>query len=300
MTDIVRERRLLSQQGLVFIDRETWGARQRYISDRQVIEPAQGFFLHISVTIDHGDLPGEEFADMRTIERIGQERFGIGFPYNAAAADTGRLYEGQPLTRRGAHTVNNRGMPGYHEVGSTRSLNFHYRAIVLPQMVSDDVTDAQVHTCARWAAAQIRSGLAVRGAIWRGHRDVANKGCPGDAGYQRLPEIRKLTEYYVRNGLKPFEQEYEDMGSPLMLAHGTGRRIVIGGVVYPLHNATEYKAVVKAYTDKGIPVPSWPMGREQWDKMAQASPASNVALAELEADVEEIRADLADEEPTTE
>jgi len=203
VTDIARERLFLAQQGLNIIPRSTWST-QSYSSDRTVSEPVEGFFLHISVTIDHGDLTGSEHADMRTIERIGNERFGgIGFPYNAAVFDTGRLYEGQPLTRRGAHTVNDENQPGFRETGSGGSLNYWYRAIVLPQMVTDDVTDAQVHQIAKWAAAQIRAGYAKRTATWNGHRDVSAKSCPGDIGYRRLPEIRQLTEHYVRNGLNP-------------------------------------------------------------------------------------------------
>jgi hypothetical protein len=202
VTDIARERHFLVDQGLGIFSRETWGAVQDYTSARAVSEPVEGFFLHISVTLDHGDLTGDEHADMRTIERIGQERFGIGFPYNAAVFDTGRLYEGQPLTRRGAHTVNDEGQPGFRETGSNGSLNYWYRAICLPQMVTDDVTDAQVHQCARWAAAQIRAGYAKPLAEWWGHRDVSPKDCPGNVGYARLPEIRSLTRHYVANGLE--------------------------------------------------------------------------------------------------
>lgn len=207
MTDIARERKFLRDQGLVLLTRESWNAVQSYTSARDVFEPVEGFVLHISVTIDGGNTGLTEEDDMRDIERIGQERFGIGFPYNAAVFDTGRMYEGQPLTRRGAHTVDDKNI-GYKSTGSGRSMNFWWRAIVLPQMVTDDVTDAQVHGCAKWAAAQIRAGYAKRNAIWIGHRDVAWKSCPGDTGYARLPEIRRLTEHYVVNGLGDDEDMY--------------------------------------------------------------------------------------------
>lgn len=207
MTDIARERKFLRDQGLDFITREDWNAVQSYTSARDVFEPVEGFVLHISVTIDGGNTGLTEEDDMRDIERIGQERFSIGFPYNAAIFDTGRLYEGQPLTRRGAHTVDDKNI-GYKSTGSGRSMNFWWRAIVLPQMVTDDVTEAQVRQCARWAAAQIRAGYAKRDAIWIGHRDVAWKSCPGNTGYARLPDIRRLTEYYVVNGLDTQDGEF--------------------------------------------------------------------------------------------
>lgn len=234
MTDIGWERQFLRAQGLDIHYREEWSS-QSYTSDRTVYTPVEGFVLHISVTIDHGGLPGHEHGDMRVIERIGNERFGgIGFPYNAAIFDTGRLYEGQPLTRRGAHTVDDKNI-GYKSTGSSRSMNYWWRAIVLPQMVTDDVTDAQVDQCARWAAAQIRAGYAKRNAIWIGHRDVAWKACPGDTGYARLPEIRVRTEHYVVNGLKPtkppapLEDDMPviytcpaDVTKPFLLSDGSG------------------------------------------------------------------------------
>lgn len=199
MTDIARERSALAAQGLVITSREEWDAVQSYTSPRTVEEPARWFFLHISVTIDGGNTGLTEADDMRDIEAIGQQRFGIGFPYNAAVFDTGRLYEGQPLTRRGAHTVNDLEVPGFPL--PPLSLNTAGRALVLPQMVTDDVTDAQVDQAARWAAAQKRAGLARRDAPWYGHRDFAAKSCPGDAGYARLDDIRQLTEHYTVNGL---------------------------------------------------------------------------------------------------
>jgi hypothetical protein len=250
MTDIARERQLLKDQGLDIIYRETWGAVESYTSTREVHTPVQGFFLHISVTIDHGNLIGNEHADMRTIERIGEERFGIGFPYNAAIFDTGRLYEGQPLTRRGAHTVNDEDKPGFVE-----PLNEWYRAICLPQMVEDDVTDAQVHQIAKWAAAQIRAGYARREATWNGHRDVSTKSCPGDTGYARLPQIRQLTEHYVRNGLNPAptpppDEEEEDMKDIILRADGKSPAWIRGDKAILLVYAT---SINNLRDDGGVP-----------------------------------------------
>jgi hypothetical protein len=248
MTDIARERVDLASQGLVITSRESWDAVQSYASARTVEEPARWFFLHISVTIDGGNTGLTEADDMRDIERIGQERFGIGFPYNAAVFDTGRLYEGQPLTRRGAHTVNDKLVPGFPM--PPLSLNVAGRAIVLPQMVTDDVTDAQVDQCARWAAAQKRSGLARRDAPWYGHRDFAYKGCPGDAGYARLPEIRALTEHYTVHGLGGdwFDMatkqdlldalaEHDEQRSMIYNAVSRGKMPLAGTLTY-IHEAT--------------------------------------------------------------
>jgi hypothetical protein len=204
MTDIAGERRKLAEQGLRIIRREAWGARQNYTSDRACEVPARALFLHISVT----RLRADEHEGMREIEAIGQARFGIGCSYNAAAFPSGRLYEAQPLTRRGAHTVNNFERSTCPNHGGSLTApswnnNVNARALVLPQDVIDAVTDVQIDAAARWAAAQIRSGLVREGARWHGHRCVSAKLCPGDVGYARIRELQRLTDHYVATGLRP-------------------------------------------------------------------------------------------------
>jgi hypothetical protein len=210
VTDVALERRLLAEQGLDMRRREQYGAVQSYDSDRTCDRVASAFYLHIAVIDDPGDLLGTEDQVARNVERIGQTRFGSGWSYNAAAFNTGRLYEGQPLTRRGTHTVNTfrrRTCPthgGSLEAPDTSSgfnNNINSRALVLPQDVDDPVTDEQIDAAARWAAAQIRSGLAKPTARWHGHRCVTNKGCPGDRAFTRIPELQRLTDHYVKHGL---------------------------------------------------------------------------------------------------
>ena len=206
MPDIARERRLLKEQGLDMRLRGEWGARFNYTTDRDC-DIAEVFFLHIAVVDDPGDLIGTEDQVARNIENIGISRFpSTGISYNALSFNTGRLYEGQPLTRRGAHTVNDfrRSTCPTHGgslVAPSWNNNVNARALCLPQNVDDPVTDAQIDSAARWAAAQIRAGLARRDARWHGHRDVSAKSCPGDKGFERIPELDRLTDQYVKNGL---------------------------------------------------------------------------------------------------
>lgn len=210
MTDIATERRLLAEQGLEMRLREEYGARQSYTSSRACDRVASAIFLHIAVVDDPGDLIGTEDDVARRIEAIGQSRFGSGWSYNACAFNTGRLYEGQPLTRRGTHTVNTferRTCPTHGgsllapATSSGFNLNVNARALVLPQQVDDPVTDEQIDAAARWAAAQIRAGLARRDALWHGHRCVTAKACPGQTAYDRIDELQTLTDHYVKNGL---------------------------------------------------------------------------------------------------
>lgn len=199
MTDIAGERARLAAQGLVITYREAWGAVLDYTSNRTVNRPAQWLFLHITVTADPADTVAAESAACRVVEAIGQERFGIGWSYNAGVMQSGRLYEGQPLTRRGAHTVNDKPNPSF----PTGSLNYDARALALVQNVQDVVTDAQIDSAARWGAALRRSGEAIANARWYGHRDVTAKSCPGDIAYARLAELNHLTDYYAAQPVKP-------------------------------------------------------------------------------------------------
>jgi hypothetical protein len=219
MVDIAGERARLRGQGLHMTLREQWGARQSYTSDRRVNRPASWLFLHISVTGDPADTPGAEAAACRTVESIGQQRFGIGCSYNAGVMQSGRLYEMQPLTRRGAHTVNDLVNPNLPR----GSLNYSARALVLVQNVQDAVTDAQIHAAARWGAALCRSGEAVRGARWYGHRDVTRKSCPGDKGYARLAELNRLTRHYEAHGLGATQEEDDMDLNETLAAMGDGQ-----------------------------------------------------------------------------
>jgi hypothetical protein len=129
---------------------------------------------------------------------------------------SGRLYEGQPLTRRGAHTVNDKPNPSF----PTGSLNYDARALALVQDVGDAVTDVQIDSAARWGAALRRSGEAIAHADWFGHRDVTNKSCPGDKGYVRLGELNALTDYYTQYGLGPSTSKEDEM--PYLTFHVEG------------------------------------------------------------------------------
>jgi hypothetical protein len=199
VTDIAGERARLEAQGLQITRREQWGAQQDYRSDRRVNWPAKYLFLHITVTTDPADTPDAEAAACRQVEAIGQSRFGIGWSYNGGVMQSGRLYEGQPLTRRGAHTVNDLPNPSF----PTGSLNYDARALALVQNVQDAVTDVQIDSAARWGAALRRSGEAVGNARWYGHRDVTQKSCPGPIAYARLGELNALTDHYTAVGLHP-------------------------------------------------------------------------------------------------
>lgn len=198
MVSILEERRLFAEEGLIVLTRETARLIGDYTTARPVDEPADYLFGHITVTPDPIDLPANEAAAWRVVEKIGGARFGwhVGISYNTGVMQSGRLWEGQPMGRRGAHTVNDKDVPGF-----PYNLNVYGRAIALCQNVQDPVRDDQVDAVAQWTAAMRRTGMATKAAPLLPHRTFAYKGCPGDLMVARWGEATKLADHYTRVGL---------------------------------------------------------------------------------------------------
>ncbi|MGH9250755.1 MAG: peptidoglycan recognition protein family protein, partial [Acidimicrobiales bacterium] len=178
---------------------------------------ADHLFLHITVTNPSAYSSNDRHA--QAIEGIGISRFpNTGISYNMGVMPDAAIYEFQPVGRRGAHTVNDKGLatcvttgcPGrggsLSSSGHGVNLNWNARAIALCQNTSNVVTSAQVHSIARTAATWKRCGYVRRTARWHGHRCVSARACPGDRAWALMAELNRLTEYYYVNGI-----EDEDM-----------------------------------------------------------------------------------------
>lgn len=88
------------------ISRAQWGAQHEDGFDQAPL-PAREVWLHHSVTVAP-DLVApfdDEDQAVRTLERIGEQRFGRGISYTFAVMPTGRVYEGHGIGRQGAHTA---------------------------------------------------------------------------------------------------------------------------------------------------------------------------------------------------
>lgn len=210
MTTIAQERAALKKVGRPLISREDAGFRfKRYGEAKSVSEPAGLVFVHITIT--NPKSYASDAAHARAVEAIGISRFpNTGISYNRLIMQSGRAYEGQPMGRRGAHTINDKKLahcvsPGCPSKGgpippATINLNTRVRAYAICQNVSDAVTDAQLDSLARTIAADVLAGMVARDFDLHGHRCTAPKDCPAAKMWARMGELRKLIDHYIKVG----------------------------------------------------------------------------------------------------
>jgi hypothetical protein len=165
---------------MTLIRRKDWGAiYQDGFGDRPL--PVSEYWLHHSVTIAPDLVPPftDDDAAIRTLERIGQQRFGGGISYTYPVTPVGRIYQGVSIDRRGAHTK------GHNTVGAafvlvgdfqTRPPSVAARDAIARQMVEDH-----------------RAGKSNRHTLNGGHRDASGNStdCPGDAAHDAIPDINR-------------------------------------------------------------------------------------------------------------
>jgi hypothetical protein len=210
MTTIASERQKLAAVGIRLITREDAGFRFDYTNSRPVTEPA--LTQHVHITITNPGNYSSDYAHARAVEAIGISRFpSTGVSYNRLVMQSGRIFEGQPIGRRGAHTVNDfkratcttSGCPGRGGSLEAPSWNNNItgRAYVICQNVDDAVTDAQVDSLARVLAADRLAGFVRRDARIHGHRCCSSKSCPGDRMWARMGELKAKVDHYLQVGL---------------------------------------------------------------------------------------------------
>src|SRR5690606_20346286 len=184
--------------------------RHNYNTARTVHEPADHQYVHVTVTNPRSYASDDAHA--RGIEAIGRSRFpATGGSYNRLAMQSGRIYELQPMGRRGAHTVNDKklsrcttsGCPtrGGSMSAPSYNLNYNARAYAIAQNVGDEVTATQLDNLARAMAADRLAGLVKRNAGIHGHRCVAWKDCPGPKMWRLMGELKKKVDHYVKHGV---------------------------------------------------------------------------------------------------
>jgi hypothetical protein len=189
----------LRRRGVEVLTHDQWGSqhaatyRQRLTSRPHALlpdKPVDTLWNHVTVTFDSGRLLGDFKADMRTIERIGMERFKSGFSYNFgvdANGDRPRIGLGQFLEAKGTHTVNDKKVALF-----SRDQNAVALAVAWVGMPGNKLNKHALE-----AMVQLRGALIEVGALTATYDDVphslvAFKDCPTDELRNRLPELKRL------------------------------------------------------------------------------------------------------------
>lgn len=153
------------------ITRAEWGAKSISLPSTAMRLPATQIFLHHTTTQVTPNLT----ADVRAVESVGLDRFGmISYSFLVHPHD-GEIFEGAGI-RRGAHTIQRNSTSfGIAWIGDYNVRN---------------PTIAQVEST-RWLIAELtRRGHLLPGADVLGHRDVSSTACPGEKLYRLLDVIR--------------------------------------------------------------------------------------------------------------
>ncbi|CAL9607980.1 hypothetical protein SUDANB95_05530 [Actinosynnema sp. ALI-1.44] len=211
------------------ISRARWGARHDD-GFRDAPLPARELWLHHSVTIapdlvwvdaDGDGVEDDEERAMRTLEDIGEQRFGGGVSYTFAVMPSGRIYQGHSVHRQGAHTG------GRNDIA---------RAVVLVGDYSTrPPTDAQRRAVAWLVVHGHRQGWWTVAGLSGGHRQAPAQiatACPGDAALREIPAINQLAADYAAGRIN-LDQE-DDMP----LSDQDVRRIssaVMGEIIHMRH-----------------------------------------------------------------
>ena len=178
--------------GVKVYERNQWGSKYNKVyhkrrKSRPVrVKKASLLVVHITVTKDTGLGDASFFSDMRTIERIGIERFGSGVSYNFCIDNSrGYVGVGQALDAKGTHTVNKRGVRGY-----PYDLNHFARAIAWIAMPGDQFKFAARDSMVRLIAAMVLEGALTENFEIAPHSKFAAKDCPTDAVRKELVDIK--------------------------------------------------------------------------------------------------------------
>lgn len=154
------------------VSRVEWGARAASLPTVAMTLPAREVWLHHTTS----NVTSDPKRDMRTVEAIGLQRFGI-VSYSYCIHPTGMILEGAGL-RRGAHTAQRNSTSfGISHIGNYETL---------------EPTTAQLDAT-RWLIWWLQDeGYLRRGTYpTGGHRDTGMAtACPGTKLYRRLDALR--------------------------------------------------------------------------------------------------------------
>lgn len=197
--------RAARHHGVPILGRGQWGAKyepvyqyRRKFKKHSLVPkiPADTLIQHISVTRDTGRTPLSFREDMRTIERIGWERFKTGFSYNAGwDMQTGMIGIGMPLDAKGSHTMNDKRVPNFSWDQNAVAL-----AIVAigmpgakPSLQAVDILSTFV------GVLMVQGALDIEGFDYEPHSKFAAKDCPTQPVRDIMPYVYREAMKFARN-----------------------------------------------------------------------------------------------------
>lgn len=163
------------------IARAEWGAQYRDGFGNRALSGITKIVLHHSVTTSPpvGSSFSQDCAAIRTLERIGQNRFKGGISYTFAIPKSGRVFAGHSLGRIGAHT-------GGHNTTAI--------GVVLVGNYQGEAPTPEQEAALAWLVDVYLPEQGVRvGRITHGHRDFKATSCPGNRAYARIAAINALS-----------------------------------------------------------------------------------------------------------
>lgn len=192
--------------------REEWGAQHDRGAGPAPL-PATEAWLHHTVTIAPDLVPPftDDFAAIRQLERIGEQRFGVGISYTWCITPVGLVFEGHGVDRRGAHT---------------RGHNTKGRALAFVGNYEVDVpTDAMIDAAGWLLAHAFLAGWLAASRLSGGHRDVSGTTCPGRHAYAAMDRIDALAAAYARSAaeLPPVALEEAEMDQAIRALYAAAR-----------------------------------------------------------------------------
>lgn len=200
MTITQRVVRNARRRGVTIVSRKRWGTLRvltyqwRRINKKHSLlptKPADTLWQHITVTRPSGDFN----ADVRKVEDIGWFRFGTGTSYNFLVdMTTGKVALGMPLDAKGAHTLNEKHIPGYSYDQNAVSL-----AVAVIGMPDTPLSHDAKLAITRLVAAMIDEGALTMWHDYNPHSMVAAKDCPCDITRDAMPDINKGARRLARS-----------------------------------------------------------------------------------------------------
>lgn len=161
-------------------ERSEWGAQYRDgVGNRKVGRLDKIAHHTVTTHLTASASIAQECAEMRKIERIGQQRFGAGMSYSFIVFPSGRVYRGVSTHRISYHTGSGRNTTG---VAVCYPGNYETRK----------PTTAQLAATADLLRHGVKQGWWTVPKIELAHRQVKSTACPGRYYFAAIPEINRL------------------------------------------------------------------------------------------------------------